>query len=227
MGTSNIARHRHTGVTTFVCVAACCLMLLSGCGGATHIDSSAGTATGASSSATAQDGTVFTGPYAQQIKRTYDNAHQSLTKKILKDSKITDQEFLELSQHFSDCAQQQNVEVTVDSQGGMSTSYPSGMSEADGDAIVKQCDADNDFTDINMLRGDMSSNPNNEDPVVPLLKCLKQYGLAEQSMTVEDYKAIVSDESKDRDVFGKYFDESVPGYDAAKAKQYIACQTEA
>ena len=44
---------------------------------------------------------------------------------------------------------------------------------------------------------------------------------------VEDYKAIVSDESKDRDVFGKYFDESVPGYDAAKAKQYIACQTEA
>ncbi len=47
-----------------------------------------------------QDGTVFTGPYAQQIKRTYDNAHQSLTKKILKDSKITDQEFLELSQHF-------------------------------------------------------------------------------------------------------------------------------
>lgn len=33
MGTSNIARHRHTGVTTFVCVAACCLMLLSGCGG--------------------------------------------------------------------------------------------------------------------------------------------------------------------------------------------------
>ena len=83
MGTSNIARHRHTGVTTFVCVAACCLMLLSGCGGATHIDSSAGTATGASSSATAQDGTVFTGPYAQQIKRTYDNAHQSLTKKIL------------------------------------------------------------------------------------------------------------------------------------------------
>ena len=212
MGTSNIARHRHTGVTTFVCVAACCLMLLSGCGGATHIDSSAGTATGASSSATAQDGTVFTGPYAQQIKRTYDNAHQSLTKKILKDSKITDQEFLEL---------------TVDSQGGMSTSYPSGMSEADGDAIVKQCDADNDFTDMNMLRGDMSSNPNNEDPVVPLLKCLKQYGLAEQSMTVEDYKAIVSDESKDRDVFGKYFDESVPGYDAAKAKQYIACQTEA
>ena len=196
MGTSNIARHRHTGVTTFVCVAACCLMLLSGCGGATHIDSSAGTATGASSSATAQDGTVFTGPYAQQIKRTYDNAHQSLTKKILKDSKITDQEFLELSQHFSDCAQQQNVEVTVDSQGGMSTSYPSGMSEADGDAIVKQCDADNDFTDMNMLRGDMSSNPNNEDPVVPLLKCLKQYGLAEQSMTVEDYKAIVSDESR-------------------------------
>ena len=70
------------------------------------------------------------------------------------------------------------------------------MSEADGDAIVKQCDADNDFTDMNMLRGDMSSNPNNEDPVVPLLKCLKQYGLAEQSMTVEDYKAIVSDESK-------------------------------
>ena len=69
MGTSNIARHRHTGVTTFVCVAACFLMLLSGCGGATHIDSSAGTATGASSSATAQDGTVFTGPYAQQIKR--------------------------------------------------------------------------------------------------------------------------------------------------------------
>ena len=211
MGTSNIARHRHTGVTTFVCVAACCLMLLSGCGGATHIDSSAGTATGASSSATAQDGTVFTGPYAQQIKRTYDTVH----------------EFLELSQHFSDCAQQQNVEVTVDSQGGMSTSYPSGMSEADGDAIVKQCDADNDFTDMNMLRGDMSSNPNNEDPVVPLLKCLKQYGLAEQSMTVEDYKAIVSDESKDRDVFGKYFDESVPGYDAAKAKQCIACQTEA
>ena len=47
------------------------------------------------------------------------------------------------------------------------------MSEADGDAIVKQCDADNDFTDMNMLRGDMSSNPNNEDPVVPLLKCLK------------------------------------------------------
>ncbi len=150
-----------------------------------------------------------------------------MTKKILKDSKITDQEFLELSQHFSDCAQQQNVEVTVDSQGGMSTSYPSGMSEADGDAIVKQCDADNDFTDMNMLRSDMNSNPKNEDPVVPLLKCLKQYGLAEQSMTVEDYKAIVSDENKDRDVFGKYFDESVPGYDAEKAKQYIACQTEA
>ena len=81
---------------------------------------------------------------------------------------------------------------------------------------------------MNMLRSDMNSNPKNEDPVVPLLKWrLKQYGLAEQSMTVEDYKAIVSDENKDRDVFGKYFDESVPGYDAEKAKQYIACQTEA
>ena len=48
--------------------------------------------------------TVFTGYYAQQIKRTYDDAHQSLTKKILKDSKITDEEFNELSEHFSDCA---------------------------------------------------------------------------------------------------------------------------
>ena len=47
MGTSNIARHRHTGVTTFVCVAACCLTLLSGCGGAAHTDPSAGTVTGA------------------------------------------------------------------------------------------------------------------------------------------------------------------------------------
>lgn len=227
MGTSNIARHRHTGVTTFVCVAACCLTLLSGCGGAAHTDPVRRYRYRRIKQRHGPGRHGVHRAYAQQIKRTYDNAHQSLTKKILKDSKITDQEFLELSQHFSDCAQQQNVEVTVDSQGGMSTSYPSGMSEADGDAIVKQCDADNDFTDMNMLRSDMNSNPKNEDPVVPLLKCLKQYGLAEQSMTVEDYKAIVSDENKDRDVFGKYFDESVPGYDAEKAKQYIACQTEA
>ena len=228
MGTSNIARHRRTRCDDLRVRGGMLPDVAVRLWGATHIDSSAGTATGASSSATAQDGTVFTGPYAQQIKRTYDNAHQSLTKKILKDSKITDQEFLELSRRFSAIVRnKQNVEVTVDSQGGMSTSYPSGMSEADGDAIVKQCDADNDFTDMNMLRGDMSSNPNNEDPVVPLLKCLKQYGLAEQSMTVEEPKAIVSDESEGRDVFGKYFDESVPGYDAAKAKQYIACQTEA
>lgn len=225
MGTSNIARHRHTGVTTFVCVAACCLMLLSGCGGATHIDSSAGTATGASSSATAQDGTVFTGPYAQQIKRTYDDAHQSLTKKILKDSKITDEEFNELSEHFSDCAKQQGVDVTFDSQGGMQTTYPAGMSQSDGDSAVAQCDEDNDFTSMSILHDSMKSNPKNEDPAVPLLQCLKKNGLAEQSMTVDDYKAIVSDENKDKDVFGKYFDESAPGYDAAKAKLYEACQT--
>lgn len=225
MKKTNNRGNRHTAVTVMVCAMACCATLLSGCAGGGHTAPSTGTATSASSSATAKDGTVFTGYYAQQIKRTYDDAHQSLTKKILKDSKITDEEFNELSEHFSDCAKQQGVDVTFDSQGGMQTTYPAGMSQSDGDSAVAQCDEDNDFTSMSILHDSMKSNPKNEDPAVPLLQCLKKNGLAEQSMTVDDYKAIVSDENKDKDVFGKYFDESAPGYDAAKAKLYEACQT--
>ena len=142
MKKTNNRGNRHTAVTVMVCAMACCATLLSGCAGGGHTAPSTGTATSASSSATAKDGTVFTGYYAQQIKRTYDDAHQSLTKKILKDSKITDEEFNELSEHFSDCAKQQGVDVTFDSQGGMQTTYPAGMSQSDGDSAVAQCDED-------------------------------------------------------------------------------------
>ena len=182
MKKTNTRGNRHAAVTVMVCAMACCATLLSGCAGGGHTAPSTGTATSASSSATAKDGTVFTGYYAQQIRRTYDDAYQSLTKKILKDSKITDEEFNELSEHFSDCAKQQGVDVTFDSQGGMQTTYPAGMSQSDGDAVVAQCDEDNDFTNMSILHDSMKSNPKNEDPAVPLLQCLKKNGLAELSL---------------------------------------------
>lgn len=113
-------------------------------------------------------------PWQDEIDRSVELAKDPLTKDILRDGRITDEESQEAFNAFAKCAKDQGVTISATYRNGLIVGYsaPSG-----NDQIIDSC-AEGGYMLISALYGDMKRNPLNEDFNEVLARCLRANGLA-------------------------------------------------
>lgn len=201
-----------------------------------------GTASSPVPSATASDGTVFTGPHAATFLHDYQSVNSDLARQILKDGKITDAEWTELQNAYAECIEGYGGTVTFNSTTGQVLEI---MNSADDDRWEAKsktadgyvtddstlpptmCGVQTDFTQLSALYSDLMQYPDGYDQREEeqrIVDCLVSHGLVDEGMTVEEFEQTMQDEQRQADVFGKYFDPTRPDYDEEGDKQYMQCQ---
>ena len=167
--------------------------------------------------------TDFTGPYASEFKRNYEEVDNKLVKGILQDSQITDTEFEEFKDTYTSCLEQYDVQWQyLDGQGEQFN--PIGKADLSQDDINKATDAcqiETGYMYIVPLYDSLHNNPDNlsSDDLSQLsLSCLEKYGFIQQGTTLQEYKDILNDPDKYQSVFGAYEDSASPNY-----QQFYSC----
>ncbi len=166
---------------------------------------------------------TFTGANSITYEKAYNSTKSDAVRKILIDEHITDAEFDQIRQLYADCLGEKGAEVKYEgTDGRRSERFPPGISIEQIDTYTNECLASTALNYIEMLYQVEGREPES-DSVESLVDCLKRHGIADETMTAEDYKRIVTDPDLDDEYFGKYFNEQRSDYDAEKSPAYWAC----
>lgn len=168
----------------------------------------------------------FTGPWSSQFSDAYSRAKTDLGRSILADGDITPQEMDEVETKYYDCIESQGYIVKRTSEGTDISAANGQLNTSHLESTESSCDAESDESIIGPLYANYHGNPNREDPAKILLSCLQRHGLADQSMSVDEFKQTLADTDRRDAVFGKYLDSTRSDYDSAKAAEYQACSSD-
>jgi hypothetical protein len=124
-------------------------------------------------------------PYAAEFKAAEAAATSDFEREVLRDGKITQQEFDEASQRFIDCASQRGVTVTQLSEGGRFSGWS--VTGPNKDEVFASCQIGT-VTLIEPLYNDILRNPKHLDINELESACLRRAGLAPPSYTAADYR---------------------------------------
>ncbi|MEE1295644.1 MAG: hypothetical protein UHD09_02065 [Bifidobacterium sp.] len=167
----------------------------------------------------------FSGANAATYQHAWENTDSDTVRKMLIDEVITDAEFEEARRQYTLCMEDKGYTVEFYGDKGERSERGSADKVDLIEDDIKQCQAQTGLDYIELLHGLNGYDPG-QDTVEPLLDCLKRHGIADQDMTAEQYKDIVSDTAMDAYHFGKYFDQTRADYDAEKSPAYWACNTD-
>lgn len=199
---------------TFISLSALCLVImLAGCGQSQS----------AQTVNFDKNNVTFSGPNSITYEKAYNSTTSDAVRKILIDEHITDAEFDQVRQLYADCLGEKGAEVKYEgTDGRRSERFPPGISIEQIDTYTNECLASTALQNIEILHQVEGQN-SSSDSVGALVDCLKRHGIADQTMTADDYKRIVTDPNLDDEYFGQYFNEQRSDYDAAKSPAYWAC----
>ena len=170
-----------------------------------------------------KDKVTFSGANSVTFQKAYDMAQSDVVRKILIDEHITDAEFDQVREMYANCLGEKGYEVEFEGDAGARSEHaPVGISGEQALKDAEQCEAQTALPYIEILHN-VEGSASGEDTVTPLVNCLKRHGIADETMTAEDYKRIVTDPDLDDEYFGQYFNEQRTDYDAAKSPAYWAC----
>lgn len=138
----------------------------------------------------------FEGPYADDFAKYYSEATSEFVRGVLEDGKISDAEYLQMSDAFGECLADQGVEFSgFDASGGfMVKDAPNG---ADTMAIVDECSASSGQDSVGLLYDFMQDNPDNEDPAKLVAECLVEQGVVPADYSPDDYWRDIQGEFQD------------------------------
>lgn len=180
----------------------------------------------AAGDATATPSPSFTGPWAAEFAQAYSQAQTDFGRSVLEDGDISEQEINEMYSREVQCLKSKGYDAEYTDEGMSFKSKDSSVTPSQMDADDAECRAQSDDGVLGPLYANYHGNPNNEDGAQVLLRCFQRHGLAEETMTVDEFKQIVSDPDRDNEVFGKYFDETRTDYDSTKSPEYWACNSD-
>lgn len=215
------ARHMRAPTMRAAAAAAALALLLAGCGGAAQDTTQSST-----QAATAAASPSFTRPWASEFTNAYSKAQTDFGRSILADGDISAQEMEEVETKYYSCIEDQGYIVKRTSEGADVSRADGTLDQAAYESTAASCDAESDESVIGSLYANYHGNPNREDPAKILLSCLKRHGLADQSMSVDEFKQTLTDSDKRDAAFGKYLDNTRSDYDSAKAAEYQACNAD-
>ncbi len=175
-------RSRLAHVSTTLVVACGSASLLAGC--SSSFEETTPTSTNSFT------GTVptFEGPYAAQFAENYVAAGPDFVRKVLEDGQITDAEYAEMTQRFSDCLADDGIDF-----GGFAPDggYETSLAPNDGDthAKITSCSKSVGEDRIGSLYTFIRTNPDSLDYAVIIPQCLVDAGVVPAGYGPEDFEA--------------------------------------
>jgi hypothetical protein len=141
----------------------------------------------------------FEGPYADEFADAIKTNQTDFIYSILKDSKITDQEFLETENILTQCYKGYGLSTKFATDPIMLGSYVVVIPGADGNGnggtaprnmneVVSNCNSKSDYIDIATLYYKIMINPNREDLSNYSAQCLIKVGYENQGYTEEQFR---------------------------------------
>ncbi|OJX94704.1 MAG: hypothetical protein BGO96_01140 [Micrococcales bacterium 73-15] len=129
---------------------------------------------------------TFTGPYAAEFEKYYDDATTDFEREVLATSEVTDAAYAEMEERFSSCLADGGIEFSgFEPDGAYETSLaPNG---ADTMAIVNECAETTGANTIGLLHDLMFADPENLGGPVVMAECLVRTGIVDEGYTGEDY----------------------------------------
>ncbi|KAA8825612.1 hypothetical protein EMO92_05080 [Bifidobacterium reuteri] len=187
----------------------------------------------------------FQGPYAAEFKLNWEQSKTELGKRILEDCRVTDAELTEVFDAQNKCLAPYGL---VSTKGQLSQVRASSLSKDEMNQKNTECAAETDLWNVESMYDALQSNPDNLDVGArqrAIYQCLKQRGLLPKPITEQEFldlevtgaeglseEQIVEKTRKWNEFYRVYMERNDdgspnPDYDAAKAKQFWECQTDA
>jgi hypothetical protein len=208
-------------IFSFVFCAVCLCFSLSNCSG--NIAENKQHRVLDSSTYASAEPSDFNGPWAADIAREVAQDKSDYVYDILKDSKITDQEFQETKTKFEQCVKGYGYNVRFGDAnilGGYIIVVPGYVTGKGGGDTEKAQEADSKcsntgYMGIAALYYKMLWNPQKEDLSAYSAQCLVKLGYEQQSYSGEDYKNMWGDSGLIGGIGGE---NEIPGANAFKAQ---------
>ena len=161
----------------------------------------------------------FSGPYAAEFTRTYEQAPTDLARNILKDGRITQAEVQEIYNAYNTCLEPYGLQASwsVD-QGETVGQYRGTLSDEKQFEIMDDCQATTYAGAVSSLYATMSRNPDNIDQETLARKtyqCYVKYDLLPSPISEDEYMSATYDGQPNPNY--KYDGES------EKGRQFWAC----
>lgn len=142
------------------------------------------------SSSSEQSGSLniaFSGPYAAQLKESYENASSDFVRNVLADGVVSDSEFSELQNRLLTCWRDHGYKQgRVEADGKLSVEDRTDISEEEEAKIFSQCSEQAGVPEIEGLYWSMRNNPDNLDWPSAERDCLVRAGLLEAGTSVDE-----------------------------------------
>ncbi|MDR3152278.1 MAG: hypothetical protein LBT85_02295 [Bifidobacteriaceae bacterium] len=139
----------------------------------------------------------FDGPYASDIAKDVQMNGTDYFYNIVKDGKITDQEFQESKSKLEQCIVEKNYKVNfAGPEQFEAATIPLPKGDEDGlgpaDNVADQCDKDSAYSYVSALYYKQLWNPQKEDLTNYAIECLTKLGYLPPNVTAEEYKGVFS-----------------------------------
>ena len=131
----------------------------------------------------------FEGPWAAEFTSAYKAAKSDFVRGVLKDGKITDQEFSEMTERFKSCLDSSGITFEgFKEDGSYDTSFPPGSISGDeAHKRIDACSSEAGEDRVGALHSWLQRNPQKLDENQIMASCLVSKGAVDASFTAKEY----------------------------------------
>lgn len=129
------------------------------------------------------------GSWADEMAYEYQRAATPEIKSALEDGKVSDREYAEMKQRYSECLSAVGIVLTSYGFEGGSFTPPSSMSNDQAHAAESKCSEQSGEYPIGYFYVQMRANPSHKDMGQAIVNCFKRHGLVGDGYGLKDYRA--------------------------------------
>ena len=130
----------------------------------------------------------FTGPWASSFTSMYEIAGSNFERQVLKDEQVTDQEYAEAIDRFTECLTAfGHTDIVFDEAGGFGMQSPDGLSGEESADQVEQCSNESGEAGVNAMYHWVRRNPENLDEHTIMAACLVRKQAVDPSYSASDF----------------------------------------
>ncbi|MDO4887409.1 MAG: hypothetical protein Q3979_01700 [Actinomycetaceae bacterium] len=146
----------------------------------------------ACSKGSATDSPSFEGPWAQEMKKAYEETTSDFAREVLARGEITGDDMSRAQKDASSCLRAKGfAKVGFDDNGVVSYVAPKDRDEAAIDEDISSCQATSGYDVLSHLYFQIRSNPDNEEWEELVVRCLRARGAVGGSFDVDDYATLL------------------------------------
>ncbi|SEA32884.1 hypothetical protein [Leifsonia sp. 21MFCrub1.1] len=129
------------------------------------------------------------GSWSEEVQQAYDKATDAAIKQTLRDGRISDQEYSEMKQRYSDCLKGGGITLKRYDFEGSEYVPPTSMSSDEAHDIESRCSDQSGEYPISYFYVQMRANPTHSNLAQAVVDCFKRRGLVGPGYGLKDYQA--------------------------------------